>query len=158
MSRKGRPTTGAIDHDASTTAIKQAIVAAGICNPEEVTVTETSGGLDAASGYVTITFAGDMAHRNLTVTADFGSLTGNTHVLAEAQAGSSAGVIKGFLWPDEVTLDSDEEVMGQVMLAGKIHFDDIEIPSGSTAAGLRTAIRNGVRALGFTIEGMNGFY
>ena len=65
------------------------------------------------------------------------------------------GVIKGFL-TKPVTLDSDEEVMGVVMLNGRIHIDDIPIVTGYTLAQLKAKIKAGVRDLGIIVEGMAG--
>jgi len=146
--------TGAIDHDATVAAIKQAIVAAGLANPTEVTVTETDGGLDAADGYVDIEFTGDMGNKALTITADF-TLTGNDHVLTEQQAGVNGGDVDGLVWPDAVVLDSDEEVIGQVMLRGEVHYDDIVLPAGETASVLKAALREGPRLRGLLIQGLD---
>lgn len=68
---------------------------------------------------------------------------------------NGTGTISGFVWPDEVVLDSDDEVMGNVLLEGKVHYDDIALPSGETEANLKTALRDGPRGLGLIIQGLD---
>lgn len=150
-------TTAAIAFNATTAAIKSALVVAGICSPEEVTVTETGGGIDAANGFVTIEFTGSMGNRALTVTADqTGISSGSDFTLSELQAGvTGPGEVRGFVWPDEIVLDSDEQVLGQVMLAGRVHYDDLVLPAGETESVFKTALRDGPRALGLIIEGLD---
>lgn len=67
---------------------------------------------------------------------------------------NGTGTISGFVWPDDVVLDASDEVTGQVLLEGKIHFDDIVVPSGETEANLKTAIRGNLRALGLVVQGL----
>lgn len=67
---------------------------------------------------------------------------------------NGAGTIKGFVWPDAVVLDSDEEIIGQVLIQGEIHFDDIPV-AGGTLAELKTACRSGPRDLGIIITGLD---
>ncbi len=68
---------------------------------------------------------------------------------------NGTGTIKGFVWPDPITLVSDKEVIGNVLIEGKIHFDDIALPTGQTAANLKTACRSGPRDLGLFIQGLD---
>lgn len=68
---------------------------------------------------------------------------------------NGTGTVSGFLWPDEVTLDGSDDVLANIMLRGRVHFDDIVVPSGETEANLKTALRSGPRALGLTIEGLS---
>jgi len=68
---------------------------------------------------------------------------------------NGTGTIKGFVWPDAVVLDSDEEVLGNVLLEGKIHYADIALPDGETAANLKGALRDGPRSLGIIIQGLD---
>lgn len=62
--------------------------------------------------------------------------------------------IKGFLWPDEATLDAADDVLANVLLAGIVHYDDIPIPAGVAENDLKAALREGPRALGLTIQGL----
>lgn len=97
--------------------------------------------------------------------AGSGTLAALTPVAFDTNAGTwklfqnggsnGVGTIKGFL-TQPVTLDSDEEVMGLVMLTGRIHLADIPIVSGYNLAQLKTAIKAGVRDLGIIVEGMDG--
>ena len=81
--------------------------------------------------------------------------------------GNQTGTIRGFVWPDDVVLDSDEEVLGQVMLEGDLHYDDIPVPTGETAANMATALKvspgvaDGLpscRELGLHIQGLPDTY
>lgn len=68
---------------------------------------------------------------------------------------NGAGTIKGFVGFDAVVLDSDEEVLGNVILEGKLHLDDIPVPSGQTLSNLKIALRSGPRDLGLIIQGLD---
>ncbi len=147
-----------IDHDVSTTDLDTAITAALGLAAGDLTVAEAGGGLDANNGTCTLTWAGEMAEQDVDISADFTDITGNAHVLSTTTEGVS-NEIHGFVWPDAVTLDSDEEVLGQVMLAGRIHYDDIPLVAGVYTQGVLAAgLKEGqVRNAGFIIEGLTGF-
>lgn len=154
-------TTAAIAHDANAAAIKAALEALSNIAPGDVTVVDADGGLAANSGSVTITFGGNWTGKAVVVSADFTGLTGNDHTLAETQAGAdSNGVnkIQGFLWPHEQALVADKEVQANVMLAGILHIDDVEVPAGESKAGISAAmIRDGLRSMGFTVQGIENW-
>lgn len=65
--------------------------------------------------------------------------------------------IRGFLFPDKVTLDGGEEVIAQVMLNGKVHFDDLpgatDVDPNATAAGWNQALRD-AQNWGLILEGI----
>lgn len=67
---------------------------------------------------------------------------------------NGTGTISGFVWPDAVVLSSSGDVLGNVMLEGKINFNDIALPSGQNLSDLKTACQSGPRALGLIIEGL----
>jgi hypothetical protein len=93
---------------------------------------------------------------NLTV--DQTLIVGNLHIFTTSQAGV-AGRIDGFVWPDAVVLDSDEEVLGQVMLGGRIHAGDLIAASGATLGAVRAACANKqLRDSGFIFEGLVDFH
>lgn len=73
-----------------------------------------------------------------------------------ANAGSNnLNIISGFLLEATQT-DATNEVLAVMILAGKIHFSDIPIPSGETEANLKTALRAvTTREKGFDIEGLD---
>jgi hypothetical protein len=58
---------------------------------------------------------------------------------------NGTGTIRGFVWPDAVVLDGSDEVIGNIMLAGKVHFDDLPVrttvDANGTAAGWNAALR-----------------
>ena len=65
--------------------------------------------------------------------------------------------IRGFVWSDEITLHGTDEVIGQVMLGGKVHFDDLPANLGGagapTAAQVNAALR-AVHTYGLIVEGI----
>lgn len=151
-------TTANIAYNADAAAIKAALVLLGGIDPDDVTV---SGG-PLSSGAVTMTFGGKLAKQALTISVSTGSITGGGSI-AEAETtvglgdGTGAYEIAGFIWPDAVQTDADEQVLGQVLMAGILHFDDIPVVSGYTSNQLKEALRNGgVREKGFTIQGLTG--
>jgi hypothetical protein len=147
-----------LDHDVSTTDLDTAITTALGLAAGDLTVAEAGGGLDANDGTCTLTWAGAMAEQDVDISADFTNITGNAHVLSSSTEGTS-NRIDGFVWPDDVVLDSDEEVMGQVMLTGRAHVGDIVVPSGETQGSLNHALRERqVRDSGIIIEGLVGFH
>ena len=73
-----------------------------------------------------------------------------------SNGGTVTGVdtIRGFVYPLPVQLDASDEVLGIVMVAGEIHYDDIVLPSGETEADLKTAIRANLAARGLYVVGL----
>lgn len=72
-----------------------------------------------------------------------------------------ADTIRGFTWPDETQLVSGSEVLGQVMMGGRIHVDDVDLsqtPGPETVADLKIAMRKGLRERGFIVEGLDNFH
>lgn len=70
---------------------------------------------------------------------------------------NGTGTISGFVWPDAVVLDGTNDVLGNVILGGRIHLDDIPIISGYTLAQLKTSLLSDARSRGFIIEGLANF-
>jgi hypothetical protein len=75
------------------------------------------------------------------------------------QTGGAAGqdTIRGVVWPDAITLNGSDEVIGQVMLEGKVHFDDLpaatDVDASATAAGWNQALRD-AQSWGLIVEGI----
>jgi hypothetical protein len=67
---------------------------------------------------------------------------------------TGADTIRGFLYPIPVQTHASDQVLGMVMVAGEIHYDDIVLPSGETAADLKTAIRANLAARGLYVTGL----
>ena len=81
----------------------------------------------------------------------------DAHVLATSTAGvasNGANQIKGFVWPNPVQLVSGSEVQGNVLLAGKLHYDDIPLPAGETQSVLDAALQTNCRSLGLIVQGL----
>lgn len=67
-----------------------------------------------------------------------------------AAAGAAAtGSIRGFVWPEAITLDGSAEVLGVVMMEGEINYGDIfttdiaDACGSISAANMKIALRNG---------------
>jgi len=72
---------------------------------------------------------------------------------------ADANTIQGFLInePDGLLLSATEEVLGNVMLAGRIHAADVVLPAGQTQNTLDTALRHvSLRNLGIFVQGLDG--
>lgn len=68
---------------------------------------------------------------------------------------TAAAAIDGFVWPEDAVLSTTGEVIWNVLMAGTIHRDDIPVPDGEIQADLDTALRVGLRAKGFHIQGLD---
>lgn len=79
-------------------------------------------------------------------------------VWADSGANGTA-VVGGFLL-EPCQTDATNDVIANMIMGGKIHFDDIPVPSGGTNSSttLKAALRNGMRAKGFDIVGLDGVY
>lgn len=85
------------------------------------------------------------------------ALNTSTHFWVPFASGGAngTGTIGGFVWPDAITLDAANQVLGCVMFRGEIHIDDIPIISGYTLAQLKTAINaSSLRTKGLIIRGI----
>lgn len=77
---------------------------------------------------------------------------------------NDTGTPRGIVFPFAITLDSDEEVIGQVMLGGRAHASDlIDNATGDLSANLTAALRSvtispTLRELGITIEGLSQIF
>lgn len=150
--------TAAIAYNATAAAVQAALEALPNVAPGDVTAAATSGAnLGAASAVVTLTWGGAWAGKDVAITIQTGGLTGNAHVLATSTAGvasNGANQIKGFVWPNPVQLVSGSEVQGNVLLAGKLHYDDIPLPAGETQSVLDAALQTNCRSLGLIVQGL----
>lgn len=79
----------------------------------------------------------------------------NRWVVWEHNGSNGTGTISGFVWPDPVTLHSVNDVLGQVLLKGRVNYNDIVLPYGQLEANLKTALRSGPLARGIIIEGLD---
>jgi len=69
-------------------------------------------------------------------------------------------VMVGFAWPDDVVLNAADEVLGNVMMEGRLHVLDIisttTVPVGTeTLAELKAELVLNARALNFVVEGFD---
>lgn len=67
-------------------------------------------------------------------------------------ASNGAGVMKGLVWPDIIELDSSDEVLGHVMLRGKVHHDDVAL-NGEAQADVTAELQEFARDLGIDVQG-----
>ena len=75
-----------------------------------------------------------------TVDADITQLTGGTAAKTVTAGTATYGLhtIRGFVWPDEFTLDATNQVHGEVMVEGRIPYAPI---AATVAAGDVTALQ-----------------
>lgn len=66
---------------------------------------------------------------------------------------NGAGVMAGILWPDDLTLDAGDETLAQVMLAGAVHRDDIEL-NGELQADVDAELQVVARTIDIHVEGL----
>lgn len=65
-------------------------------------------------------------------------------------------LIEGFVAHADVVLDASDQVLGNVMLVGDIHRDDVILPSGETQGNLDTALRaTTLRDRGILVRGLD---
>jgi hypothetical protein len=129
--------------------------------PGDITVT-----LDTLVYTITFLKAGDWGDQDVPIiTTDATNLTGGggTAVVAVDEAGvagDGVDVISAFVWSDSIVLDDsavgNEDVQGHVVMAGRIHYDDIVLPSGETQSVLDAALQSGPREKGLFIYGLEG--
>jgi len=101
-------------------------------------------------------FAADAAATELAVATPLAFDEANFNwVVWSASGTGEVDEIKGFLYPDAVQLDASDEVQGQVMLMGEIHYDDIVLPSGESYPDLRQALRTDCLERGLVIVGLD---
>lgn len=86
----------------------------------------------------------------------------STGFLVPFVSGAADGteVMVGFVWPDDVVLDAADEVLGQVMMGGRVHVLDIisttTVPAGlETLAEIKAELVLNARALGYIVEGFD---
>lgn len=150
-------TTAAIAFNATAAALQTALELLSNVQAGDIVCT---GGPGATAAY-TLTFAGQYAGKTApTVTTGAGSLTGGagTAVVAQTTAAveDERNIIRGFVWPEAVTLDDTDEVQGVVMLKGRFHHDDVQLPTGELQATLTAALAGGDDSLiakGLMVEG-----
>lgn len=73
--------------------------------------------------------------------------------------GNGSNAIAGFVADDDgVQIDAANDVPGNVIMRGKIHWADIPLPAGETQANLNAKLRSGPRALGLEIQGLDAIH
>ena len=154
-------TTANIAWDATAAAVKAAMELLPTLRLGDITVA-----LDTLVYTITFVKEGDWGDQDVPLLVATGTnLTGGagTSVVAVVTAGvpgDGVDVISAFVWSDSIVLDDstdgNEDVMGQVVMAGRIHYDDIVLPSGETQSVLDAAIKSGPREKGLLIYGLEG--
>ncbi len=153
-------TTAAIAWDATAAAVKTALELLGALRLGDISVA-----LNTMVYTITFLADGEWGNQDVPAMTTAVSLTGGagTAVVAEGVkgvAGDGVDVISGFIWPDSIVLDDsgvgNEDVMGQVVLAGRIHYDDIVLPAGESQNTLDAALQDGPRDKGLFIYGLEG--
>lgn len=153
-------TTEPITFEATAAQVQAALEALEGIEPGDVTAVQTTGtDLGDANAVVTLTWSEKLAAQNIAITIDDTGLTGGSgdHALATSTAGVSAGGahrIRGFVYPDPITLDASDEVLGQVLLQGKLRYSDIQLPSGESQNDLDVALAQDCLERGLVIDGL----
>lgn len=156
--------TSAIAFDATAADVEDALEALASIGAGNVQCTQTTGtDLGDANAVVTIEFINELGGQVVALTIQDAGLTGGSgdHALANTVTGGTdeangANLLKGFVWPDPVVLNASGEVIGNVMLRGEVHFDDIPVVGDTYGkAELRTALRSGARELGIKVQGLD---
>jgi len=62
-------------------------------------------------------------------------------------------IIRGFVYTEAVVLDATDEVLGNIMLEGKAHFDDVVLGGAATVAQFKAALR-AAHGFGLIVEGI----
>lgn len=73
------------------------------------------------------------------------------------QAGTNGeNILKGIVFPDAITLDAADEVIGQVMIEGIIHADDVKAATSELDADVEAELQAEARLLGIHVQGLTG--
>lgn len=72
----------------------------------------------------------------------------------DADGANGAALLKGIVFPDPIVLDSDEEVLGQVMFEGIVHADDVKAATSEADADVEAELRAEARLLGIHVQGL----
>lgn len=65
------------------------------------------------------------------------------------------GTLKGLVWPDAIQLDATDEVLGHVMIEGRVHRDDVPL-NGESQVDVDAELASAARLLGIHVEGLAG--
>ena len=71
---------------------------------------------------------------------------------------NGTGTIRAFVYPDAIQSDATDDVLGQIMIAGDIHHDDVLVPSGETQNNLTIALKAGLSERGLYVTGIAAAY
>lgn len=150
-------TTDPIAHDADADAIKVEVVATGVGLDSDMTFNDSGGGLAANNGSMTMFWTGgNLAEQPIYFSADFSSLVGNVHVSSQIIAGT-VNRIDAFVWPDNVMVINSGDTTGNMMLAGRIHVDDIVVDVGRNLGSIKASMKINGRRSAYELEGLVGF-
>jgi len=152
---------------ATAAAVQAALEALSNVDPGDVVAVDSGSGanLGAASHVVTLTWGGQYAGQNMTISIDTSGMSGNPVVLATSTQGGSdlsdGSDIDGFLWSPEadVSVSTVGEILVQIFRAGLIHRDDVPVPSGESQADLDEALLgSSLREKGIDVQGLAGVH
>lgn len=150
--------TAAIPWDATAAQVTTALEALASVEVGDVIV--TGGPLNVAD--IVIEWAQNLAAADRTVSVT-DNVTGATVAIAETTKGAAAangvGTLKGFVWPDEIVLDSSDDVIGNVAMDGQVDYSDIlsglTVAQAKQVVGLTDALRSATRSLGYLVQGLS---
>ena len=67
---------------------------------------------------------------------------------------ADANTLHGFMWPDQHVAHATDESIANILIRGKIHYDDVVLPASQTQATLDTALQTTCRDLGIDVQGL----
>ena len=131
-----------------------ALVAATILASTGIKATVTLVG-----GVYTVTFDDEPELKALpTVTGDKTQLTGGTAAATTTAGTSTYGLhnIKGIVWPEPITVSDSGEVLGVVMVAGNVDYNELEdvVAVGDVTA-LKAACREDLLPRGLNVQNLS---
>ncbi len=77
----------------------------------------------------------------------------NGWVEFDAAGANGQEIMAGVAWPDDIQTSATNEVLGQVLLAGRVHRDDIEL-NGQTQGNVDTQLQTIARTLNIHVDGL----
>ena len=140
-------TTGNIAYNASTADVVAALAAIGV-----------KATCSLATAVYTVTFTDLKLQAVLpTVSGDVSGITGGTPTAVATAGTATNGLhdIRGFVYPEEVTLSATEDTLVVISMSAEIYYDAIlaTVDSGDEDA-LKVALKDGLIAKGFQIQGL----
>jgi len=120
--------------------------------------TGIAASVDLTTGAYTVTFDSEQHVTALpTVTCDVTQLTGGTPAATVTAGTASTGLhkIKGIVWPEPIDVTDAGEVMGVVMVAGNVDYNElVDVVAAGDVAALKTACQETLLPRGLNVQNL----